>query len=309
MDDEGVLEEVAGASPDAEARRAGRGALRRLVRQPAAAVPAAVIVCIFGLGAFVGTLAPQGWNSIDLATRWRNHPPVLSGWHLFGTDNVGRDILVRTLYALHTTEQTSLLAALLASLLGVTVGSIAAYWGGWPDAILMRVCDLLGVYPALMLLLAAYSFVQPVTVAKTTLIFAFYLWIPVARVVRADLAARRNEEYVQAARSLGASDARILLRHLLPNAGGTIAVAATALLGQVILLEATVEFFGLGVSSQLEPTLGSLIGDVAQGGIGPYNPIGLGWWTWACPATVLVVLLASTSLLGDAFAATLRPRR
>jgi ABC-type dipeptide/oligopeptide/nickel transport system permease subunit len=96
---------------------------------------------------------------------------------------------------------------------------------------------------------------------------------------------------------------------MLPNASGTIAVAATALLGQAIMLEATVEFFGLGVSSQIEPTLGNLIGDVAQGGIGAYSPIGLGWWTWACPALVLVTLLVSANLLGDAIATTLRPTR
>jgi peptide/nickel transport system permease protein len=293
----------------AERLPARRGALRRLLAQPTAVVSAAVIACIFGLGAFVARLAPQGWNSIDLAPRWQNHPPMLSGWHLFGTDNIGRDVLVRTLYALHTTERTALLAAFLATLIGVAIGGIAAYWGGWPDAILMRIGDLLGVFPALMLLLAAYILLRPVTVTKATIIFALYLWIPVARVVRAHFAVLREAEFVQAARSLGASDARILLRHLLPNASGTIVVAATALLGQAIMLEATVEFFGLGVSSQIQPSLGSLIGDVTQGGIGAYSPIGLGWWTWAGPAIVLVLLLVSTNLLGDAIATSLRPSR
>jgi peptide/nickel transport system permease protein len=79
------------------------------------------------------------------------------------------------------------------------------------------------------------------------------------------------------------------------------------LLGQVVLLEATVEFFGLGVSSQIQPTLGNLIGDVTQGGIGPFSPIGLGWWTWACPAGLLVVVLVCANLLGDGVAAGLRP--
>lgn len=287
----------------ARPRGASSRALRRLGRQPVTIAAAVVLVVVFALGAFVPELAPQGWNSIDLAARWRNHAPMLSGWHLFGTDNIGRDVLVRTLYALHTSEQSALLAALLATVLGVAVGGIAGYRGGRLDAVIMRVADLIGVFPALMLLLAAYVFLEPVTVAKATLVLALYLWIPVARVVRANFATLREAEFVDAARSLGASDGRILLRHLLPNASGTIIVSATSLLGQVVMLEATVEFFGLGVPSQVQPTLGNLIGDAAQG----VFQLGLGWWTWGCPAIVLVVVLVCASLLGDGIASALRP--
>jgi peptide/nickel transport system permease protein len=304
----GVEASAAARGEPADEWRATRPtALRRLLRQPAAVAAAVVLVVVFGLGAFVPRLAPQGWNSIDLSERWRNHGPIVSGWHLFGTDNIGRDVLVRTLYALHTSEQTALLAALLATLLGVAVGALAGYFGGRLDLILMRLADLIGVFPAIMLLLVAYSFLDPVTVPKATLVIALYLWIPVARVVRASFASLAEAEFVQAARSLGASDARIVLRHLLPNASGTIVVAATALVGQAILLEATVEFFGVGVPSQIQPTLGNLIGDVTQGGVGPFNSLSLGWWTWACPAILLVLILVSVNLLGDAIAAALLP--
>jgi peptide/nickel transport system permease protein len=282
-------------------------ALRRLIRQPLTLVSFLILAVIFGLGAFVTDLAPQGWNSIDLATRWKNHPPMLSGWHLFGTDNIGRDVLVRMLYALHASEEAAVLAAVLATVLGVVVGGLAGYAGGWLDAVLMRLADLLGTFPSLMLLLIAYSFVQPVTVGKATAIFVAYLWIPVARVVRARMTTLREAEFVHAARSLGASDTRIFLRHLLPNAGGTIIVAATSLLGQVITIEATVEFFGVGVPSQIKPTLGNLIGDAAQGGIGSYGPLGLGWWTWVFPALLLVVVLVCANLLGDGVDTALRP--
>lgn len=278
----------------------------RLLRQPTALAAAAVLAVVFGFGAFVPQLAPQGWNSIDLTPRWENHRPVLSGWHLFGTDNIGRDVLVRTLYALHTSEETALLATLLALAIGVAAGALAGFYGGWLDAAIMRLGDLVGTFPVLMLLLVAYVFLEPVTVTKATLVIALCLWIPVARTVRASFASLRAAEFVQAAYSLGASDRRLFLRHLLPNAGGTVIVAATALLGQVILLEATVEFFGLGVPSQIKPTLGNLIGDTAQGGIGPLSPIGLGWWTWACPAVVLVVVLVCANLVGDGVAAAFR---
>ncbi len=294
-------------APLARRRGASLQALRRLSRQPVMIAAAAVLAVVFGFGAFVPELAPQGWNSIDLSPRWQNHAPMLSGWHLFGTDNIGRDVLVRTLYALHTSEQSALLAALVATLLGVAVGAVAGYRGGWPDALIMRIVDLFGVFPALMLLLVAYVFLEPVTTLKATLALALYLWIPVARVVRADVAVLREVEFVQAAQALGASGRRIVLRHLLPNASGTIIVAATSLLGQVIMLEATVEFFGLGVSSQIQPTLGNLIGDVTQGGVGPYSPLGLGWWTWAGPAALLVTVLVCANLVGDGIATALRP--
>jgi ABC-type dipeptide/oligopeptide/nickel transport system permease subunit len=296
---------------DQEDRARSRGAwsqaLQRLRHQPATLVALAALVAIFVVGGLAPVLAPQGWNSIDLAARWQNHPPTVAGWHLFGTDNIGRDVLVRTLYALHTSEQAALLAALLATLLGVACGGLAGYRGGWPDVLIMRLADLIGTFPALMLLLAAYVFLQPVTIGKATVVFTLYLWIPVARIVRAHFASLREAEFVHAARSLGASDARIFFRHLLPNAGGTIVIAASALLGQVIMLEATVEFFGLGVPSQIRPTLGNLIGDVTQSGIGPFSQLGLGWWTWAGPAGLLVIVLVCANLIGDGIDAALNP--
>lgn len=285
-------------------RGVGAQALRRLGRQHLALVALAVLVAVFVAGALAPDLAPQGWNAIDLASRWRNHAPMLSGWHLLGTDDIGRDTLVRTLYGLHTSEQDAVFATLVATVLGVAVGAVAGYWGGWVDAGVMRVADTLGIFPALMILLIAYAYFEPVTVVEATFILAAYLWIPVARAVRSAFTSLREAEFVQAARSLGASDARIIFRHLLPNTSGLIVISATALLGRVIMIEATIEFFGLGVPSQVEPTLGNLIGDAAQG----FFQLGLGWWTWAGPSIVLVILLACANLVGDGVAAALNPR-
>jgi peptide/nickel transport system permease protein len=257
----------------------------------------------------VHELAPQGGNAIDLTARWRNHAPLLSGWHLLGTDNIGRDVLVRTLYAIHTSEQTALLGALLATLLGVVLGGYAGYRGGWLDVVVMRVADLLTAFPALMLLFAAYVFLEPVTVRKATLVLTLYLWTFVARVVRAAFASLRETEFIQAARALGASDLRIVARHLLPNSAGTIIVASTALVGQIVMLEATVEFFGLGVSSAIKPTIGGLIGVGTQTGIGPFNDLGLGWWVWGGPAGVLVLILVCVNLLGDGLDVAFNPVR
>jgi ABC-type dipeptide/oligopeptide/nickel transport system permease subunit len=284
-------------------------ALRRFVRQPAAVLALLVLTLLLLAGAFAPKLAPQGWNALNLADEWRNHPPVATGWHLFGTDHIGRDVLARTLYGLHTTIEAALLAALCASVLGVLVGGIAGARGGWLDAMLMRTCDLITAFPALLLLYAAYQFLEPVTIRTATIVLTLYLWAPVAKVLRPHVVALEGAEFVSAARALGASPARVFFRHLLPNVAGPIVVAATALVGQVIMLEATVEFFGLGVPSELRPTLGNLLGDAASSGIGSYNQLGLGWWVWATPATVLVLLVVCFNLIGDGLDRALNANR
>jgi len=286
-------------------RRSSRRLLRRLTRQPAAFVSGLILIVIFSVGALVPLITPRSGIEIHITAAEQNKAPTLSGWHLFGTDGIGREVLVRTLWGLHTSEQSAIFATLLATLIGVAIGGIAGYRGGSPDALLMRLADVLGILPALLLLLAAYTYFEPVTVSKATVILACILWIPVARVVRAEIFSLRTREFVQAAYSVGASDRRIFFRHLLPNASSTIIVAATSLFGQMIILEATVEFFGLGVPSEIQPTLGNLIGDGQRNVLA----LGWGWWTWAGPALLFVVILDCANLLGDGVADALRPAR
>jgi peptide/nickel transport system permease protein len=276
----------------------------RFLRQPVAVGAGVVLLVIFVAGALVPQYAPPR-AAVNLTAQWRNHAPMLSGWHLLGTDAIGRDVLVRTLEGLHTSEQSAIFATLFATVIGISLGGLAGYRGGWVDALVMRITDLLSVFPALMLLLAIYTYFEPVTVWKATAVFALYLWIPVARVVRAEISSLRSREFVQAARSLGASDRRIFFRHLLPNGSGTIIIAATSLLGQVFVLEATLEFFGLGVPSEIQPTIGNLIGD------GQRNvfALGQGWWPWAAPAALLIMILVCVNLVGDGLSDALRPPR
>ena len=296
---------VTTASP-VRGRRFASRVWPRLLRQPAALVSGFVLVVIFVIGAIQPQITPASASRIHLGSQSLDNPPAFGlGWHILGTDGIGRLVLVRTLEGLHYSEQSALAATLIATLIGVTIGGFAGYRGGSPDAMLMRFADMLGIFPALLLLLAAYTYFEPITLTKATIILACYLWIPVARVVRAEITTLRSREFVQAARSLGASDRRIFFRHLLPNASGTIIIAATTLLGQVIMLEATIEFFGLGLPAEIQPTLGNLIGD------GQRNVLALawGWWTWAGPAILLVVILVCANLLGDGVAEALRPAR
>jgi peptide/nickel transport system permease protein len=168
-------------------------------------------------------------------------------------------VLIRTLDGLHTSEQSALLATLFATLIGVAIGGVSGYRGGSTDAMLMRFADMLGVFPALLLLLAAYAYFTPVTVSKAT------------------AAERERHDHHRGHDAARPGD------HL----------------------EATVEFFGLGVPAEIQPTLGNLIGDGQRNVL----ELGWGWWTWAGPAVLLVVILMCANLLGDAVADALRPAR
>jgi ABC-type dipeptide/oligopeptide/nickel transport system permease subunit len=283
-------------------------AFRRLRRQPVTLVALALLVAVVVVGLLAQQLEPEHWNHIDLSRRWANHPPTLASHHFLGTDHIGRDVVARTLWGLHYTEQTALLGGLAATLLGIVIGGLAGFYGGWLDAVLMRIVDLITGFPVLVLMIAAFAFLQPVTVFEATLVFSLAMWTFVARVVRARVASLLPEEFVQAARGLGASDARIFFRHLLPNAAGTIIVAATSTFGQIVLVEATTEFFGFGVNSLIRPTLGNLVAEATSSGIGAYNLLGLGWWVWMPPAVLLVLILICVNLVGDGLDAALNPR-
>jgi peptide/nickel transport system permease protein len=283
---------------------------RRLARQPATIASLAVLIALFVLGGLAHTLAPHGWNDLNLSAAYANRGPSLDGgWPLwFGTDHIGRSVLQRTLWGLHYSETAALLGAVLAGTIGVVLGSVAGLKGGWIDAVLMRIADFATTFPVIATVIVAFAYFSPITVAKATLVFAFYLWAFVARVVRARIKTLAAEEFAEAARALGASDVRILTRHLLPNAAGVVIVATTALIGQIVLIEATAEFFGFGVASLVRPTLGNLIAESTSSGIGAYSYLGLGWWVWTCPALVLVLILVCVNLVGDGLATALDPR-
>jgi peptide/nickel transport system permease protein len=299
--------------PELAARVPSRGltriALRRFIRRPPAVAALLLVTALFIAGALASTLAPTGWNAINLAPSVVHHAPSLA--HPFGTDQIGRDMAVRTLYGIRTTEEVALAAAFLASAIGVLLGALAGYYGGWLDAIVMRLADLVTAYPAVVLTLAAIVYVQQALPKDLILIFGGYMWAVVARVVRAHFVTLREQEFVEAAKAMGASNARIIVRHLLPNAAGTVLVAATSLVGQIVLIDATVEFFNYGLSSSVSPSLGNLISDVVQfrfGLITNSNAVpGVGWWTWFFPALVLAIILISINFVGDALDASLNP--
>ena len=223
--------------------------------------------------------------------------PRFAGEHFFGTDDIGRDVFAQVLYGLHVSVLLALAVAAVATALGTLVGALAGYLGGWLDAALMRLVDLVVTIPAIAILLAVVARTgHQLSTREIGIVLMATMWPLVARVVRASFASKRGLEYVEAAHAAGASAPRVVLRHLLPNSSGAIIVAATTVMGLAVTLESTVDFFGLGTQQVSGPTLGNLVADGARYGLfnGPR-----GWWVWAFPALVLVLLLLCFNVVGD----------
>jgi len=270
-------------------------AARRFARRPLGVAALLVFAVLVGAALLGGRITPYFVNQMNMQLINRPRSPTFHGSHFFGTDVFGRDIFSQSLYALHTTVRIALLVAAVAGIFGVVVGATAGYAGGWVDAVLMRLVDLVVTVPALAVILVLFVYISPVTDEHIGYVLMAYMWTGVARVVRARCVSLRDREFVEAAHASGASPLRIVLRHLLPNCSGAIIVATTSVFGQFIVLSATLDYFNVGTSQLSGPTLGNLLADATK-----YGPLSQApWWTYVMPALVLVVLLACVNFVGD----------
>ena len=291
--------------PEPRSRGPWRRAARRYVRRPLGVVAAIVLLVIVLAGLFGDRLAHYQVNFVDLAHVNQPHGPTLAGHHWFGTDYLGRDLFSQIMYGLHTSIRVALFVAILGTAFGLLVGAVSGYAGGWVDTLTMRGVDLIVTVPVLAALMVSIVYFSPLTPMRIGIVLTLLMWTSVARVVRSNCAQLREREFVEAAHAAGASPARIVFRHLLPNSTGPIIVAATTMFGLALVLEATVDFFNVGTNQVSGPTLGNLIADSTKYGINQAP-----WWTYTMPALVLIVLLVSVNFVGDslddAFSATAR---
>jgi peptide/nickel transport system permease protein len=292
------------AEPEVRSRGPWNQAFQRFRRQQLGVIALVALVLIFAAGALAGVVAPYGYNEIhiDVEHFGKAQPPTFAGHHFFGTDDAGKDVLSQTLYGVRTSVKVALSVAALAGLIGILIGALAGYYGGWLDTSLTRVVDIVISFPALLVLLAAFSTLRGLGLKEIGAILVILLWTSVARVVRATFLSLRETAYVEAARAMGASDLRIIVRHLLPNSIGPIIVVVTSVIGQAILLEATVDFFGYGIYSAVTPTLGSLVAD-------PLRDLGTtSWWLYTFPTAAIVAILLCVNYVGDTLDRALNPR-
>ncbi|MDM0083855.1 ABC transporter permease [Variovorax sp. J31P179] len=284
-------------------------------RNSPVAMIAAVIafLCLF-CAVFAGWVTPH--NPFDLATLELGDARLPPAWsaegstkYLFGTDDQGRDILSAVIYGARISLVVGIVSVVLSVLVGVMLGLLAGFWGGWLDAFLMRVCDVMLSFPPILIALLMAGVGRalfpdaPTSVAFGVLIVAISLtgWVQYARTVRGSTLVERSKEYVQAARVTGVSRWRIMMRHVLPNVMGPVMVLATIQVATAIITEATLSFLGVGVPPT-SPSLGTLIrtgNDYLFSGE---------WWITVFPGAMLVLISLSVNLLGDWLRDALNPR-
>jgi len=273
----------------------------RFFRHRLALVSLAVLM-LSGVVALVpGLFAPYGYDEIPLDKLLQsiNLAPTLEDGHVLGTDQLGRDNLSRIIFGLRTSLWVALFVAGLSTAVGTAVGAVAGYYGGVVDNLLMRFTDLILTLPGLAVLLTAAAFFGSGDPLKVGLILAFLFWTSIARIVRGVFLSLREKEYVEAAKAAGASDARIIVRHMLPNTVGPIVVNATLVVASAILIEAALSFLGFGIQPP-NPALGSLI----QGGLSEGNQL---WWLVTFPGLVIVIVALAINFVGDGLRDALDP--
>ncbi len=274
---------------------------------------AIALVCLVG-AVFAPWLAPH--NPFDLATLELSDARLPPAWeaegrlkYLLGTDDQGRDILSALMYGTRISLVVGLASVLVSLLVGVGLGLIAGFRGGWIDAFLMRLCDVMLSFPAILVALLIAGVGRALfpdaddSLAFGVLIISISLtgWVQYARTVRGTTLVERNKEYVQAARVTGVAPLRIMLRHVLPNVLGPVMVLATIQVATAIITEATLSFLGVGVPPT-SPSLGTLIR------IGNDFLFSGEWWITIFPGVTLVLIALSVNLLGDWLRDALNPR-
>jgi peptide/nickel transport system permease protein len=281
---------------------------------PVAIVAAAIaFVCAF-CALFAGWVAPH--NPFDLTTLVLSDARLPPAWeaegsrkYLLGTDDQGRDILSALIYGARISLVVGLISVVLSMVIGVALGLLAGYRGGWIDAVLMRLCDVMLSFPAILVALLIAGVGRAMfpnahdTVAFGVLIVSITLtgWVQYARTVRGSTLVERNREYVQAARVTGVAPLRIMGRHVLPNVMGPVLVLATIHVATAIITEATLSFLGVGVPPT-SPSLGTLIR------VGNDYLFSGEWWITLFPGLMLILIALSVNLLGDWLRDALNPR-
>jgi len=280
-------------------RRVGSGFVERF-RRNRLAVAGLVVLTLVGGGALLAPLlAPYDPTLQGDLVAGRLQPPSKS--HLLGTDPFARDVLSRLLYGARVSLSVGLLAVAISVVIGTAVGSVAGYVGGLVDRAVMRLVDMVLSFPLLVLLIAVVAMVEEPSVGTILLVLGLTLWPSTARLVRGEVLAVREREYVEAARALGCSEARVLFRHVLPNAVAPAIVAAALGVGNAIVLEAGLSFLGIGVQPPA-PSWGNMVADGR-------SRLLEAWWISTFPGLAIVVTVVSLNLVGDGLRDALDPRQ
>ncbi len=254
-----------------------------------------VVLLLFVLSALAPYLTPFDPDAIDAYHVLL--PPSAEHW--FGTDELGRDVLTRVIHGARISLKVGFVAVGIAVVIGTLVGLAAGFYGGWIDGILMRFVDIMLCFPTFFLILAVIAMLEP-SIWYIMIIIGLTGWMGVARLVRAEVLSLRERDFVLAARALGASDLRILFRHIFPNAMSPVLVSATLGVAGAILTESALSFLGIGVQPPT-PSWGNIL-------TSGKDYIEFAWWLSFFPGLAILVTVLSYNLLGEGLRDALDPR-
>jgi peptide/nickel transport system permease protein len=267
----------------------------RLRRNKMAMAGLALVLGMFVVSLAAPWLAPYDPGQIDLKV-------VLmapSADHPLGTDPLGRDVLSRIIYGARVSLKVGFVAVGLATLIGLIIGAMAGFYGGWVDFWLMRLVDLMLCFPSFFLILAVIAILEP-SIWNIMVVIGLTSWMGVARLVRAEFLSLREREFVVAAKALGASDMRLMMRHMLPNALAPVMVSATLGVAGAILTESALSFLGLGVQPPT-PSWGNIL-------TAGKDNIEIAWWLSLFPGLAILLTVMSYNLLGEGIREAIDPR-
>ncbi|PYN80490.1 MAG: peptide ABC transporter permease [Candidatus Rokuibacteriota bacterium] len=268
---------------------------RAFRRNRLALIGGVIVVCLAVLALLAPVLSPWDPNRPDVKK-------ILDGPskpHPLGTDQLGRDVLSRMLYGSRVSLAVGFVSVGIATLIGIVLGSLAGYHGGTIDAMVMRLVDLMLVFPRFFLLLAVLAFLRP-SIWTIMAVIGLTGWMSVARLVRAEFLSLKEREFVLWSQSIGASVFRIIWRHILPNAMGPVLVAMTLGIPAAILTESGLSFLGLGVQPP-HATWGNILNEGK-------DAIEIGWWLSVYPGLAILVTVLSYNLVGEGIRDALDPR-
>ncbi len=268
---------------------------RALRRNQLALAGGVVVVFVAVLALLAPIIAPMDPNRYDV----KKILDAPSGLHPLGTDQLGRDVLSRMLYGARVSLAVGFVSVGIATAIGIALGSLAGYHGGTTDAMVMRLVDLMLVFPRFFLLLTVLGFLRP-SIWTIMAVIGLTGWMSVARLVRAEFLSLREREFVLWSQSIGASAFRIIWRHILPNAIAPVLVAITLGVPAAILAESGLSFLGLGVQPP-HATWGNILSEGK-------DAIEIGWWLSVYPGLAILVTVLSYNLLGEGIRDALDPR-
>jgi len=254
-----------------------------------------IVLLLFVVSLLAPVIAPYDPGAIDL----KNVLAPPSGQHWFGTDKLGRDVLSRMIWGARISLKVGFVATGLAILIGMILGAVAGYYGGWIDATIMRFVDVMLCFPTFFLILAVIAFLEP-SIWNIMIVIGLTGWMGVTRLVRADFISLRERDFVRAARAIGANDARIIFMHILPNALASILVAATLGIAGAILTESALSFLGIGVQPPT-PSWGNIL-------TAGKDNIDIAWWLSLYPGLAILITVVGYNLLGEGIRDASDPR-